>query len=215
MMYHPITFGCKQISSSVDVVERVIFDYMNPHCDPQLEDSKPIFLLDFQSGSWCFEPSKPLGITSGLTLCPFMMHHHTMFGYRRFSSQGDIVQMNSHWNFSPFPWPSPWPQHSKPICLQDNHAYDMPSNQDWLQKDQQFRKYKVIFWLYDPSLWPWPWRQQTNLFGRQSGSRWCITIPCLVVKGSAIQKISGHYIFIDILKFCCGLDLEHNNPISP
>ena len=39
-MYHPIKFGCKKISSSV------IFDQMSPHCDPELEDSKPIFLHD-------------------------------------------------------------------------------------------------------------------------------------------------------------------------
>ena len=34
-------------------------------------------------------------------------------------------------------------------------------------------------------------------------------------KGSAIQKISSGQTFIDILKFCCDLDLEHINPISP
>ena len=41
-----IKFGCKKISSSADVVETVISDQMSPHCDPQLEDSKPIFLHD-------------------------------------------------------------------------------------------------------------------------------------------------------------------------
>ncbi len=46
MMYHPIKFGCKKISSSADMVETVIFDQMSPHCDPELEDSKPIFLHD-------------------------------------------------------------------------------------------------------------------------------------------------------------------------
>ena len=34
-------------------------------------------------------------------------------------------------------------------------------------------------------------------------------------KGSAIQKISSRQTLTDILKFCCDLDLEHNNPISP
>ena len=43
-MYHPIKFGCKKISSSADMVETAIFDQMSPHCDPELEDSKPIFL---------------------------------------------------------------------------------------------------------------------------------------------------------------------------
>ena len=46
MMYHPITFGCKKISSSVDMIETVISDYMNPHCNLELEDSKPIFFLE-------------------------------------------------------------------------------------------------------------------------------------------------------------------------
>ena len=46
MMYHPNKFGCKQISSSANMVEIVIFDQMSPHCDPELEDSKPVFLQD-------------------------------------------------------------------------------------------------------------------------------------------------------------------------
>ena len=46
MMHHPNKFGCKKISSSVGLVETVILDYMSPHYDPELEDSKPIFLHD-------------------------------------------------------------------------------------------------------------------------------------------------------------------------
>ena len=38
--------GCKQISSTVDVVETLILDYMSPHYDPELEDSKPDFVHD-------------------------------------------------------------------------------------------------------------------------------------------------------------------------
>ena len=45
-MYHQIKFGCKTISSSVDMVEMVTFDYISPKCDLDLEDSKPIFLHD-------------------------------------------------------------------------------------------------------------------------------------------------------------------------
>ena len=44
----PSKFGCKKISSSADMVQTVIFDQMSPHCDPELEDSKPIFF-----GPWC------------------------------------------------------------------------------------------------------------------------------------------------------------------
>ena len=46
MMYHPIKFACKKISSAADMVEAGILDQMSPHCDPKLDDSKPIFLHD-------------------------------------------------------------------------------------------------------------------------------------------------------------------------
>ena len=46
MMYYPINFVCKTISSSANMVETVIFDQMSPHCGPELEDRKPIFLHD-------------------------------------------------------------------------------------------------------------------------------------------------------------------------
>ena len=46
MMHNPIKYGWKKIISSVDVVKTVISDYISPHCDPELEDSKPIFLHD-------------------------------------------------------------------------------------------------------------------------------------------------------------------------
>ena len=46
MMYYLIKFHCKKISSSAEMVETVISDQMNPHCDPELEDGKPIFLHD-------------------------------------------------------------------------------------------------------------------------------------------------------------------------
>ena len=46
MMYHTIKCGCKKINSSVDMVETLIVGYMSHHCDPELGDSKPIFLHD-------------------------------------------------------------------------------------------------------------------------------------------------------------------------
>ena len=46
MMHNPIKYGWKKIISSVDMVETVISDYIRLHCDPELEDSKPIFLHD-------------------------------------------------------------------------------------------------------------------------------------------------------------------------
>ena len=46
VMYHPIKPGCKNISSSVEAAEAVIFDYMSLHCDLELDDRKRIFLHD-------------------------------------------------------------------------------------------------------------------------------------------------------------------------
>ena len=46
MMYHPIKFGYKKISSSADMVETVIFDQTSPNCDPEHEEIKPLFLHD-------------------------------------------------------------------------------------------------------------------------------------------------------------------------
>ena len=46
MMYHPIKCSCKKISSTVDMVETVILDYMSHHSDLELEDRKPVFLHD-------------------------------------------------------------------------------------------------------------------------------------------------------------------------
>ena len=76
-MYHPLKFGCKKISSSADIVETVISDQMSPHCDPELEDSTPIFLHD----TLAHDVASPYKV-----------------GYRRFSCCGDIVQVNIHWN---------------------------------------------------------------------------------------------------------------------
>ena len=70
MMYYQMSFNCKMISSSAHMVETVIFDYMSPHCNPQLQDFKPVSLH---------------------TLWPKMIHQHTKFGYRRFSSCGNWI----------------------------------------------------------------------------------------------------------------------------
>ena len=83
-MYHPIKFGCKKISSSADIVDTVIVIG-----DPELEDSKPIFLHD----TLAHDAASPQSM---------MMHHHTKFGYKRFSNRGDIAKMNIHWNFELF-----------------------------------------------------------------------------------------------------------------
>ena len=40
----PSKSGYRKISSSADMAETVTFNQMSPHCDPELEDSKLIFL---------------------------------------------------------------------------------------------------------------------------------------------------------------------------
>ena len=44
VMCYPIKCGFRMIRSSADMVETVISDHMSPHYDPELENSKPIFL---------------------------------------------------------------------------------------------------------------------------------------------------------------------------
>ena len=81
-MYHPIYFGCKKTSSSADMVETVIRDQMSPHCDPELEDSKSIFLHDTLAHD---------------VASPDQVWLQKVQQLRRY-----MVQMNIHWNSEPF-----------------------------------------------------------------------------------------------------------------
>ena len=60
-MYYQSKFGCKRITSSENTVEAIMFDYVNPHCDLDLDGT---------------EQSIPK------TLWPVMVDHHTTFGYK-------------------------------------------------------------------------------------------------------------------------------------
>ena len=83
----------------------------------------------------------------------------------------------------------------------------------WWQKDQQFSRHSHT-WLYEPSLWPWTLSQQTNLLAWHSGPWWCITIPNLVTKDSAVEEISSRWTFTGILNLSCDLDLDQNKAIQ-
>ena len=72
----------------------------------------------------------------------------------------------------------------------------------------------VIFWL-NASRWPWPWRQWTTFSAWHSGSWCCITIPGLVTKYCAAQKILSEQTFTNILILRCDLVLERSNPFFP
>ena len=45
-MYYSVKFGSKKSSTSIDMVETVIYDYTSHNCDHDLEDGKPIFSHD-------------------------------------------------------------------------------------------------------------------------------------------------------------------------
>ena len=151
-IYFPVKCGCRKISSSADMVETVTSDYMSHDCDPELEDSKPIFLQDTltyddaspyqvwlqkaqQLRRYCPDESSLKTWTFPVTLTRTIKEQFNLFT-RQFSL---------------------WWCAIKPSLTAKWSA---------VQKTYQ----KIIFWLFDPSLQPWPWRQQTNLFGRQSGT---------------------------------------------
>ena len=82
MMYHQIKFGYKNISSSADMVETVTFDQMtlSPHSDPELEDSKLVFLQDTLAHD---------------VASPYQVWLQKVQQLRRY------VQMNNHWDSEP------------------------------------------------------------------------------------------------------------------
>ena len=64
-IYTQIEFGCKRLTGLElikDIVETVIFDYISPHCDLDLEDRIPSFRMAFRL---------------------MVVHHNTKFGYKR------------------------------------------------------------------------------------------------------------------------------------
>ena len=106
-----------------------------------------------------------------------------------------------------------------PIFSQDALAYDsLSSDQVWLPKNQQFRRCSsqspiliiralaVTLTLKTASSFCSVWH---------SGSFSCITIPGLVTKGFAVQRMSSRQIFTDIFNLCCDPDLKCSTPIFP
>ena len=63
-------------------------------------------------------------------------------------------------------------------------------------------------------MWPWTWRQQSNLLAWHSGPWWCITIPNLVTKGSAVEETLSRYTFTEIVNLSSDLDHDHNRAVQ-
>ena len=88
MMYHQSKLSCERISSS-DNIKSHIFIIL----------SLTVTLI-----------LKTANQPACMTLWTMMKHYYTKFGYKRYSSSGDIIQLNSHWNFEHFLWPWSWKQ---------------------------------------------------------------------------------------------------------
>ena len=84
------------------MVETVIFDYISPHCDPQLEHSKPIFLHD----TLAYDDASPyqVSLQKGRQLKKYHPDEHSL----------EIFNLSCDHD----------PQQSNPIFSQDNPAYD-------------------------------------------------------------------------------------------
>ena len=159
---------------------------------------------------------KTVNQSSCMTLWPMMLNHHAKFDYRRFSSWGDIIKMNIHWDSEPFCDLDL--DHNKAIqsfhkttlhlmmmCHQTKFSCKKFSSSDNILKSHVL----IILSL-----------TVTLTLKRENQSFWSTIwlimihhIPSLVVKGSAFQKISSGQTFTDILNLCCDLDLECRNPI--
>ena len=109
-------------------------------------------------------------------------------------------------------------ERNNPIFAKDTPAYDVVlSNQVWLQTDQQFRRFSRNSHISIISALPVTLTLKTapNYFQYDTLAHdACITIPSLVTKCFAVQKILSTQTFTNILNFCCDLDLECSNPLS-
>ena len=197
MMYHPIKFNGQKIISSADMVETVTFDQMCPHCHPELQDSKPIFLHE----TW-----------------PMMLYHNTKFGYIRFSAE----KMSSRWTFTEklnlfcdldLDHNRAIQSFHKTIHLMMMYHQTKFSCKKISSSDHMLKSDILIILSLTVTL--------TLKTANQSFRKtiWLIMMHHHTKFGTKSKRFSNSeniiWTFINIVKFCCDLDLEHNNPISP
>ena len=173
---------------------------MSPSNDVDLENSKPIFLH---------------------ALKLMVMHYNTKFGsleHKKLDSSKYTICTNT--DIMTFTLTLTL----KTVFLfflQDALTYDeVLSDQVWLPRNQQFRRYKRKSHYYILIKWALAVTLTLKivnicLSAWHSGSWCCMTIPTLVSKCSAVQKIPSRWTFTNILNLCRHLDLEDSNLIFP
>ena len=215
-MYQTIKFGGKRISSSVDIVETVIFDYMSPHCD--LQNSIPVFLHDTLAHNnaspyqvwlqkvqhlrryrpdehslkfWTFPVSLTLTTTERSnffhkTIQLMMVCHQTKFSCKRISSLEDVLE-----SLTLIMW-------SLIVILTLKTANQSFWKTIWLMViyhhnksgSKRFSDSEDIVWTNTHchfEILRWPWPRTQQI---HSGLRYCSTIQSLVAKWSAVQRYS-------------------------
>ena len=128
-----------------------------------------------------------------------MLHHHTIFGNKIFCDSENIIRIKIQLHYL---------KSSNLLFPQNTLAYDdVLSDQVWLPRNQQFRKYStkshiLIIWALVVTLT----LKIGNFFSTWHSGSWCyLTITNLVTKYSLIQKTSSGQTFTDILNLCCDL----------
>ena len=109
----------------------------------------------------------------------------------------------------PLLWPWPWKQQSNLFTRHQGVWWCTSnwSNQIWLQKDQKFKTYSRK--SYFDYMSPVTLKIATKFcLAWHSSLWWCITIPCLVTKGSTVQRISYRQTLITKFNIHGVLDLS-------
>ena len=195
MMYHPLKIGCEKISSSVDMVETVISDYMSPQCDLDLEDSKPVFLHDTLAHDYASPYQVWLQKVQQVRKChpdehslkfwTFSVDHFALAYNRAIQSFHKTIQLMM-------------------MCHQTKFSCKrIRSSEDTLES------HILIIWSFTVTL-----KTANQSSAWHPGLWWCITIPSLVTKGSAVEGILSRWTFTGILNIFCDIDLDHNRAIQ-
>ena len=148
-----------------------------------------------------------------MTLQLIMMLHNTEFGNKMFGGLENIIWINIDILTVRCDLDL---ECNNPVFPQDALAYNnLSSDQVWLPKNQQFRRYSsqsnILIWALAVTL---TLKTANNFcFAWHSGSFCSITIPSLVTKCFVIHKILSGQIFTDIFNLRCDLDLEDSTSI--